>query len=388
MAHAMAVAQRAVESPAQADGLGGPDFPIGGPTRASWREHALASAAELRFLAIWFRAHAESDTDVVNATAQVVMRHLEAAVRAAEGRHGGWPTRMVARLSGADVERAMSHLDAARITLLRIAPASYLRGQLPSVIIAARDHLPAEDPRRAEAERLFERARDSALADHEREALLATMHAARAAGRREIIRVRSFRTLVLITALLLTLAASAVVTLGVIRPDVIALCFSPGDSVVCPTHQAPLSDSGAGGAEATEANAAEVDRVIRETASPWDVPVVALVGLMAAALAGAAAIRGVQGTSTPYSLPVSLALLKLPTGALTAVLGVLLMRGQFVPGLSALDTPEQIVAWAIVFGYSQQILTRFVDQRAQNVLGSVRGSGGTMEAPQPAPKAA
>lgn len=42
--------------------------------------------------------------------------------------------------------------------------------------------------------------------------------------------------------------------------------------------------------------------------------------------------------------PVVLALLKLPTGALTAPLGLLLMRGGFVPGLSALDSPAQIIA--------------------------------------------
>jgi hypothetical protein len=37
------------------------------------------------------------------------------------------------------------------------------------------------------------------------------------------------------------------------------------------------------------------------------------------------------------------------------------MRGAFVPGLSALDTPAQILSWAIVFGYAQQLFTRFVD---------------------------
>ena len=65
--------------------------------------------------------------------------------------------------------------------------------------------------------------------------------------------------------------------------------------------------------------------------------------------------------------------LKLPTGALTAVLGLLLMRGQFVPGLSNLDTSAQIVAWAVVFGYAQQLFTRLVDERGQAVLQAVGG---------------
>ena len=68
-----------------------------------------------------------------------------------------------------------------------------------------------------------------------------------------------------------------------------------------------------------------------------------------------------------------MAVLKLPTGALTAVLGLLLMRGGFVPGLSALDTPAQILAWAVLFGSAQQLFTRFVDARAHTVLDEVGG---------------
>ena len=90
-------------------------------------------------------------------------------------------------------------------------------------------------------------------------------------------------------------------------------------------------------------------------------------------IAAPAAIRGIRGSSEPYGLPVAIAALKLPTGAITAFLGLLLMRGQFIPGLSALDTSAQIIAWAIVFGYAQQLFTRFVDQQAHSVLGTVRG---------------
>jgi hypothetical protein len=57
------------------------------------------------------------------------------------------------------------------------------------------------------------------------------------------------------------------------------------------------------------------------------------------------------------------------------------MRGQFVPGLTALDTSAQILAWALVFGYAQQLFTRFVDQQGQTVLENVRGA----DRPQPSP---
>jgi hypothetical protein len=44
-----------------------------------------------------------------------------------------------------------------------------------------------------------------------------------------------------------------------------------------------------------------------------------------------------------------------------------------VPGLSAPDTSAQILAWALVSGYAQQLFTRLVDQQAHTVLQTVRG---------------
>ena len=70
-------------------------------------------------------------------------------------------------------------------------------------------------------------------------------------------------------------------------------------------------------------------------------------------------------------MPVALSLLKLPSGALTAIVGILLVRGEFIPGLSQLDNQPQILAYAFVFGVAQQIATRYVDERAQQLLTTV-----------------
>ena len=61
----------------------------------------------------------------------------------------------------------------------------------------------------------------------------------------------------------------------------------------------------------------------------------------------------------------------MPSGSLTAVAGILLLGGGFVPGLSELDTQRQILAYALVFGYAQQLATKFIDNRAQSLLDSV-----------------
>ena len=118
----------------------------------------------------------------------------------------------------------------------------------------------------------------------------------------------------------------------------------------------------------------DIDDAVIETVTGFDLFIVELVGLAAAAVAAAGAIRGIRGSSERHGLPVALAVLKLPTGAITAFLGLLLMRGQFVPGLSALDSSAQILAWALVFGYAQQLFTRLVDRQGQTVLDSVRGA--------------
>jgi hypothetical protein len=240
-----------------------------------------------------------------------------------------------------------------------MAPDEFLCGQVPSLLAHVRAHLPADDPRRTRVEELSWVARDRPLTPVERNVLLSAVRAANSESRREVIRVRSFRNVLYFATALLTIALIGVTVLAAARPDVVPLCFAPDGKVVCPTSDAsvPAGES--------------ADAVVRAQADPWDIITVEILGLIAAAVAAAIALRDIRGTTTPYSLPVALLLLKLPTGALTAVLGLLLMRGNFVPGLSALDTTAQILSWAVVFGYAQQVFTRFADQQAHAVLDQV-----------------
>ena len=99
-----------------------------------------------------------------------------------------------------------------------------------------------------------------------------------------------------------------------------------------------------------------------------DTLIVQFAGIMGATVAAVFALRKVRGTTDPYSVPVALAVLKLPTGALTAVLGLLMIRGGFVPGFTGLDSAAQVIGWAIIFGYAQELFTAVVDRQAANVL--------------------
>jgi len=248
------------------------------------------------------------------------------------------------------VERVLSQLDAAHVALLLRAPLGYVQSQLPGIQAHARRHLSRGDPHRSAVEEVVSASAAAPLDEAARMTLVAAFRASCLESREEFSRVRSFRNVLIMGALVLTVLACALAVACSIRPDELRLCFEPSAGTVCPTGSRPR---------------------------PWDIFFIESFGLIAAAVSGAASLRHVRGTSTPFGLPLALAILKLPAGALTAVLGLQLMRGGFVPGLSDLDNPAQIVAWAITFGAAQQLFTGLVDRQAQTVLDDVGGKGGS-----------
>jgi hypothetical protein len=191
------------------------------------------------------------------------------------------------------------------------------------------------------------------------------MAASYAAADQAHVRLRNFRNVLCVTTVLIVVLMGLFVFLVSKHPSMVPFCFTPSAGHhVCPTG----SPGPARG----------------------DVIIVAGLGLLGGALAAAFAIRNIRGTSTPYDIPIALAALKVPTGALTAVAGLLLLRGQFVPGLSALDSQEQILAYALVLGYAQQLFTRLVDRQAQSILDNVpsKETGAVQPMSAPGPSAA
>ncbi|MCX5049923.1 MULTISPECIES: hypothetical protein [unclassified Streptomyces] len=274
---------------------------------------------------------------------------------------------------GSHVTAAQVHISAARIHWLRsfasipheVIP--YLAGMKSLVS----KHLPESDLCRQAAETVTSTSLSNAeTGAQELFKLLTAVESAYGAALRESLRAGSFARIVLRVALFLLVLAAGVVVLTMNWPDAVPLCFNPPPSdegskvsyaIVCP---AGSNDHPTG---------KEIDSDFAEVSSRGDYLVVEVAGLVSAGVASASALRHIRGTATPYQIPVALAALKLPAGALTAVLGLLLMRGGFVPGLSALDTSAQIIAWAIVFGYAQELFTKFVDKQGQMVLDSVHG---------------
>jgi hypothetical protein len=379
---------------------------IGGPVPVGWREGTLTRAAELKTLCAWVFTTSQ-DPSSVEIVGPAINTHLDAAREAATAAKLNPQKRWRLLRNASLLERAMSNMDAAEAELLNVAPAEYVLGQMPSLLAKVQCHLLPSDPRRQEFERIARalnlidpdpRPRDSydeaqmknaaRIVDACRGRIVTAMRAAASAALREQVRVRSFRNVIVVTTAFMTLLAVSVAVLGWLNPTAIPLCFAPeraGETlVVCPTAQsAPfpatpqvLADQNGAGTPGGSAGTAaqDIDDAVKATVTSQDLLVVELVGLTAAAVAGVGAIRGLRGSSERHGLPVALAVLKLPTGAITALLGLLLMRGQFIPGLSALDTSAQILAWALIFGYAQQVFTRLVDRQGNAVLDAVRGA--------------
>jgi hypothetical protein len=386
------------------------------PRATPWREIALTQRTEIHGLAKSFAAR-ESTGPNTQSLCHAIDLHLCAVQQAVTGRDLRFYQRPAAYMLGACAERAFGNLDKAEFFLLRLAPDDYVIGQLPSLYAQVRSHLRPGDPRLDDMKVITERyapvapkpnakqvsERQPELSQGDREAIAASFDAMSTVARREVARVRSFRNTLLVTAAALWLAVAVLTIISIDRPALLPMCFMlPESTAVCPTHTGPQGGAVALAAErnqppypgydrisrlhgsravARAANEAEIDDlVLRQTAARGDVALIELVGIIAAAVAAAVALRSMNGTATPYSLPMALAFLKVPTGALTAVLGIVLLRGEFIPGLTALDTPGQIVAWAAVFGASQQLVTRLVDQRAQETLDKV-GTPGVAKAP-------
>jgi hypothetical protein len=335
----------------------------------------LTKVKELAGLTSWLEANPDAHHSP-GELPKAIAEHLKAAhdtaagIAAANGKLGFW-ARWKAGLGGSSFERALGNLDAVEVSLLRLAPEHYLRGQLPSLRAHVNRFLPKDDPRRMRVDDLaLEIAghdESQRLRSQDRDSLVAAYHAANSQRRRDLIRLRSFRNWVVVATLALFLAAAGVAFLGLRHKEWLPVCFFPEEkqTFVCPRSE--KIDVGTA--------PVDIDELVAETATREDLLLVEIVGLFAAVVAAAGGLRNARGTSTPYGLPVALALLKLPTGALTAVIGLLLMRGGFVPGLSALDSSAQIIAWAIVFGYAQQIVTGLIDNQAKGILDDVGGRG-------------
>ena len=345
----------------------------------TWRTEVMVQADYLEhelYVLLAMRSASMPDA-LVDSVTNAVKRQLDEARLAADPKLRPRTTagRIVDAWSAAKTTAAFLSLHAAEVAMVPLLPEEEIEARIPAAL-AGLDQMRPSDQRRREAEvRLragkpgVRRRADYALALRLGYEIKDAQHA----------QLRSFRSIIYGTTLALTVVVIALCLIGASFPDAIPLCFAPTPTTQQPGTVTTTTTRPPGPTTTLEANTIcpseeqppEPNPAPRRLPAPGDVALTALFGLLGGALSGAFAIRNLQGTSTPYSVPVALSLLKLPAGALTAIVGILLVRGEFIPGLSQLDNQPQILAYAFVFGIAQLIFTRYVDDRAQEVLRGV-----------------
>jgi hypothetical protein len=278
--------------------------------------------------------------------------------------------RMVNAWTGAAVEGAFVNLHAAEVVLANLYSEQDVDSRVPDVLARMRATLPPDDPRRVKAELLLgARSGEPAGPSERRVGLRDAMRVAYDAADELHARVRSFRNVLIVSAVVLTVLVLIVGAVGIVWPKTIPLCFQPSFTAPGSPPQ-PLT------IEQTQSFACP-SSTGRSVPHSGDVPIVALMGLLGGALSATFGIQKLRGTSTPYAIPVALSFMKLPAGALTGIVGLVLVHGEFVPGLSELDSQGQILAYAVALGVAQHLFTRFVDRRAETVLNSLPSKEGT-----------
>jgi hypothetical protein len=326
--------------------------------------------------------------------------------------------------SGASVEGAFLRLHAAEVLLMELLPEDEVKVRVGSTLVSLRASLGEDDVRLRMVDQLLEAGTDppprdeghpwdagvptdtaggrgrgragrwrsaasagSSRPDTEgatspadpaarraarRAAYRLAMQAAYALFDEQQTRIRSFRNAVIMAVLMLALMVGALVAVGAWSPSTIPLCFSPGATATAQPSGQPQVSQGQ--------QQAAVCPTGEASPNSGDVMLVAFLGLLGGGLSAALAVRQLLDTPTrhstpiaPHTVPIALAVLKLPAGALTGVLGLMLVGGGFVPGLTALDTQEQILGYAFLLGFAQQLVTGVIDRRAREILGEPSG---------------
>jgi hypothetical protein len=98
-----------------------------------------------------------------------------------------------------------------------------------------------------------------------------------------------------------------------------------------------------------------------------DVALVAAMGALGGLLAIAFSLSETDVAPTRYDPKTWQTVLKPVTGAAVAIIAVLFLQSGFLLKPST-ETQSMFLAYAVLFGFSQQLLTRFVDKRADSLI--------------------
>ena len=95
---------------------------------------------------------------------------------------------------------------------------------------------------------------------------------------------------------------------------------------------------------------------------------VPLFGAIGALITGIPPLAKVTGTWNPFGLQLYQMLLKVTLGPIFAIVGVMLLQSKLIPGVQFPMPFPDLLVWALVFGATQQVVTRAVDNRVAGLV--------------------
>jgi hypothetical protein len=238
---------------------------------------------------------------------------------------------------------AISRMQAADALLVRLLTDEMLRGELPRIRQTVQSHLEPQDQRRKWLDSFGEQDEEG-ITPVDRQRIESALRGAYIANGFTRGRLRTFNNILLVAAVVLI---ALTVLLGVMDAHWGSnlACSDLGTKVVCPLGDKPNRS---------------------------DILLIELVGAAGATVSAVYSLARKQRIEDPYMVHVGQAILKVSLGGITAVLGLLLLFA--TPGFHV-DTTWEIFAFAAVFGYSQQIFTRFIDSRGDELLKAASPNG-------------
>lgn len=281
-----------------------------------------------------------------------------AAVPALAARPRGSFRRLRDRMTGGTLLSAYVSLHAAEAAAVRLLSAPQLQARLPLIRERVTSYLPKDDSRRVALGGVPDLtgpvnqspARPSGpapapvtLTPMLGEDQLIASEALTGANRtedRQQWEVKRFRGLLVLTFAALVLVIAAVGILGSFRPAYFPLCGTAS------THFCPNGGSSPG--------------VI-------DIWLIMGLGMLGALLSGVIALSQSKPGGVHYSLSAVQALNKVGLGALTAVLGIIVLRTLLSSHSTVLSGQPELLAAAAAFGYSQQLFTGLMDKKASGL---------------------
>ncbi|OBK10042.1 hypothetical protein A5637_27840 [Mycolicibacterium fortuitum] len=304
--------------------------PTGFPLREKFRQRPLSVWREV---ARGRLADLQVDLDGLQADHRDDPRYLDARRRLKEAvQIVNAPRGLRGLLNGAAVEATWLRIHAVDVAVVRLAAPGIVRARLPEIVSTGKELLGDNHESVATMREILGHPK---WTEHDREALARSAKAVLAASDSESMRLRSFRNILLGATAVLALLALCFGVVGAFRPDTFGL-------------------------------------VTNGTSTPrTDIAIAELLGLVSASLVGAVAIRRIKGTSTAYAVPMASLLLKLPTGALTAVAGLLMVKAGIAGDGVSVTTNAHVVGYSLLFGASQQGITGMVDRQAQTLLNNI-----------------